>query len=268
MFFPWSRRRRRKKLLASPFPEAWEPILRELPFYEGLEDDERARLRDTLRVLVAEKDWEGCGGLDLTERRKVLVAAQAALLTLGVPHEYYRDVQTILVYPDAFVPPGGRPGPGGIVTEGTAYAGEAWPRGPVILSWRALERGMRHPEQGKNLVFHEFAHKLDMLDGYADGTPPLSGREAYETWRRVMTEEHGRLVEAVERGQRAAVLDLYGATNPAEFFAVATEAFFQKPIELRREHASLYETLASYYRQDPAARVASQRSPRAGRTDA
>ena len=203
-------------------------------------------------MLVEEKDWEGCGGLEMTDEIRVTIAAQACLLILNIEHEYYRRVTSILVYPAAYktMPSRGRDG---VIREGQANLGEAWLRGPVVLSWDDARRGALDPKDGHNLVFHEFAHKLDMLDGAADGTPPLADQETLRQWFQTMTREFAALRDAAERGRKT-VLDTYGATNPAEFFAVATECFFEKARQLRQRHPSVYELLKDYYQQDPAER--------------
>lgn len=203
-------------------------------------------------MLVEEKDWEGCGGLEMTDEIRVTIAAQACLLILNIEHEYYRRVTSILVYPAAYktMPSRGRDG---VIREGQANLGEAWLRGPVVLSWDDARRGALDPKDGHNLVFHEFAHKLDMLDGAADGTPPLADQETLRQWVQTMTREFAALRDAAERGRKT-VLDTYGATNPAEFFAVATECFFEKARQLRQRHPSVYELLKDYYQQDPAER--------------
>ena len=257
MIFGWLRRRRRTKLLATPFPSAWREALAALPFYRGLDEDERRRLEAILRVIVAEKHWEGFGDLDLDDEKKVVIAAQAALLILEIEHDYYRRVKSILVYPTAFESPFPRHEGGGIVSEGQRHAGEAWYRGPVVLTWDGVRQGAADPKDGHNVVYHEFAHKLDMLDGYVDGTPPLHRRDAYAIWRRVMTEEFTRLQDAARRGKRS-LLDRYGATNEGEFFAVATETFFEKSRPMARKHPELYALLKDYYRQDPATRPTDQ----------
>ena len=203
-------------------------------------------------MLVDEKDWEGCGGLEMTDEIRVTIAAQACLLILNIEHEYYRRVTSILVYPAAYktMPSRGRDG---VIREGQANLGEAWLRGPVVLSWDDARRGALDPKDGHNLVFHEFAHKLDMLDGAADGTPPLADQETLRQWVQTMTREFAALRDAAERGRKT-VLDTYGATNPAEFFAVATECFFEKARQLRQRHPAVYELLKDYYQQDPAER--------------
>ena len=253
MFFSWLRRRRRRKLLATPFPDAWRRLLGRLPFYATLSEDESARLRDILRVIVVEKNWQGCGGLAMSDEIKVTVSASAALLLLNLEHNYYRRLQSIVVYPSTIVAHDRRHA-GGIVTEGRQpVLGLAFLRGPVVLAWDSVVQGVQNPRDGRNVVLHEFAHKLDMLDDLADGTPQLEGHEHYQEWVRVMTEEDEDLVEADIKGRRT-VLDKYGATNPAEFFAVATECFFEKSRTLKRKEPELYDVLRSFYKQDPAER--------------
>jgi len=246
------RQSRRQRLLSAPFPTSWQTWLDRLPFYAALDTRGQKRIKDDLRVLVEEKVWEGCGGLEMTDEVRVTIAAQACLLILNIEHDYFHRVTSILVYPAAYktMPSRGRDG---VVREGQANLGEAWLRGPVVLSWDDARRGALDPKDGRNLVFHEFAHKLDMLDGAADGTPPLANQETLRQWAQTMTREFAALREAADRG-RATVLDTYGATNPAEFFAVATECFFEKARQLRQRHRSIYELLKDYYQQDPAAR--------------
>lgn len=252
MLFRWFERRRRRRLLAVPFPADWlAHLLRNVAAYDRLTDAEQTRLRNDLRVFIAEKSWEGCGGLTVTDEVRVSIAAQACLLLLGVDHDYFEHVQTILVYPTAYRSPDGDVGPDGVVREGVGRLGEAWHGGPVVLAWDEVRVGGQSHRDGRNVVLHEFAHQLDFLDGLIDGTPPLGGAEQYGEWQRVMTAEFDRLRADVGRG-RATVLDAYGATDPAEFFAVATECFFEKPRQLRERHPEVYGVLRGYYRQDPA----------------
>jgi Mlc titration factor MtfA (ptsG expression regulator) len=257
MIFAWLKRRRRSKLLAEPFPAAWRDILhRNVVHYRYLTAREQARLREDVRIFVAEKYWEGCGGLVLNDEIKVTIAGQACLLVLGMEHNYFDRVQSILVYPAGYVYPGKDDGLGGPVQpEGEARLGEAWYRGPVILSWADVQKDGREPQAGHNLVVHEFAHQLDMLDGVINGTPPLGSAAERARWKEVMTAEYRRLVEECGRG-RATLLDQYGATDEAEFFAVATECFFDRPAPMRQRHPQLYDLLRDYYYQDPAARFA------------
>ncbi|MCK5944614.1 MAG: zinc-dependent peptidase [Planctomycetes bacterium] len=246
------RQRQREALLAEPFPESWLPHVERLPFYRALDERGQARIRDDLRVLIDEKNWEGCGGLELTDEIRVTIAAQASLLLLNIEHEYYRTVTSILVYPAAYKTMA-QHGADGLVREGQANLGEAWQTGPVILSWDDARRGAMDPHDGHNLVFHEFAHKLDMLNGSADGTPPMDNADQLRRWVATMTSEFERLRSRADEGRRT-VMDKYGATNPAEFFAVATECFFEKSQRLKDKRPELYEVLRGYYHQDPASR--------------
>ena len=246
MIFTWLKRRRRRRLLASPFLEDWHSWLARLAFYPGLREEQQARLQDITRVMVAEKNWVGCRGQVITDEIRVTIAAQAALLLLEIEHDHYRRVGEILVYPSTFVVPDHEnTGRGGSPVLGLAQHG-----GPVVLAWDAVRIGGDNWKDGRNVVLHEFAHKLDMLDGWADGTPPLRQREQYGAWKHIMTEEYESLVAAAE-DRRPTLLDKYGATNAAEFFAIATECFFEKPRQMQRRHPELYDLLSSYYRQTP-----------------
>jgi Mlc titration factor MtfA (ptsG expression regulator) len=239
----------RKKLLARPFPEDWEAILlRNVAHFRLLSQDEQVRLRSIVQVLTAEKRWEGCGGLQITDEMKVTIAAQAGLMLLGIEHDYFGRVSSILVYPSAFIIPRGdwmdEPDPK------YAAMGQAVYRGPVILAWDAVLAEGRDPAGGVNLVIHEFAHQLDFLDGSHNGTPDLPGRELAERWHEVMTSEYEQLQWDVRKG-RDTFLGDYAAQNETEFFAVASERFFTLPEQLRQYHPALYDVLAEYYRVDP-----------------
>jgi Mlc titration factor MtfA (ptsG expression regulator) len=255
MLFYWLRQRRRRKLLAQPFPAEWLPYLEDnVALYRSLADSEKARLRDDLRVFIAEKEWVGCGGLEMNEEIKVTIAALACLLLLGIEHDYFSRVQSILVHPDAFRAPDRVAIGDQMVLEGeSSLLGDAHYRGPVRLSWTEVRHDARHPGAGRNLVIHEFAHQLDMLDGAIDGTPPLRSRKEYRRWQKVMTAEYSQLIEEADQGQPT-LLDDYGTKNEGEFFAVATECFFDRPVELAQQHPRLYTLLRDYFKQDPAVR--------------
>ncbi|ALC14903.1 hypothetical protein DSOUD_0102 [Desulfuromonas soudanensis] len=257
--FHWLRDNHREEVRRRSFPSEWESFLRtSVAHYSVLDDPERAELRALTLVLLEEKNWEGCGGLELTDEIRVTIAAQACLLLLGLPHDYYRNVESILVYPSTVVIPERRPGVfervNAPVETAIPILGQAIARGAVILVWDAVKRGARHPEQGHNVVYHEFAHKLDMLDGAADGTPPLADGDQLAEWVAVCSREFLRLRELAEKGHKT-FLDAYGARNEAEFFAVATEEFFDRPLALQKHAADLYRVLGAYYRQDPAGRA-------------
>lgn len=243
---------RRRRLLAQPFPTPWAPHLEQLPFYERLEPAGRRRLRDDLRILIAEKNWEGCGGLVLTDEMRVVIAATASLLLLGLDHDHYQRVSSILVYPSGWRVPGAVHGNGEVQGE-RRHLGEAWQQGPVVLAWDAARHGAFDPRDGHNLVLHEFAHQLDFMDGSADGRPLLRASGDGRAWRDTLQREFDALTAADERGKKT-LLDPYGATNPAEFFAVATECFFERGPALRARHPALYDVLRRYYGQDPGAR--------------
>jgi Mlc titration factor MtfA (ptsG expression regulator) len=254
--FDWLRRRRRRKLLATPVPDHWETILSSNVQHDAwLSPQERARLRDVLRILVAEKNWEGCGGLEMDDEIRVTIAGQASLLLLGIRETYFDLMESILVYPSAFVVPSQESIGSGLVVEGESHnEGEAWYRGPVVLSWPEALAGGRGKSGASNLVLHEFAHQLDMENGgEVDGMPVLGGAITQDEWQRVMRVAYARLVRDCRHGRRT-LLDCYGASDVSEFFAVATECFFQRPLAMRREHGPLYDALSRFYRQDPASR--------------
>ena len=249
-FLRW--RLRRPVTRGTP-PPRWDEILRrDFPLAASLTSDQRSRLLGHVLQLVDGCRWEGCGGLELTEEMQVLIAAQACLLVNAQEGDPYPHVDTILVYPGTFRPKRFSWTPSADAEPGRPTLGEAWQHGVVILAWDRARAGARNPFDGRNVVLHEFAHQLDGADGAMDGTPPLDGRSAYAAWAGVLEREFDAL-QAAEAGGRRTVLDHYGAENRAEFFAVATEAFFEKPRQLRQKHPELYRELGRFYRQDPAA---------------
>lgn len=257
--FHWIRDHNRAEARKRTFPPEWEAFVRaNVAHYSVLDDAEQSELRAMMQVFLEEKEWEGCGGLELTDEIRVTIAAEACLLQLGLPHDYYRNVESILVYPSTVVTPEHQTGVferiAGPVEPSVPILGQAFTQGPVILVWDAVLHGARHPEQGHNVVYHEFAHKLDMLDGTADGTPPLADREQLDEWIAVCSREFLRLRTRAGKGHKT-FLDAYGAKNEAEFFAVATEEFFDRPHALQGHSPDLYHVLSAYYRQDPAGRV-------------
>lgn len=208
-------------------------------------------LRDTTRILIAEKNWEGCGGLAMNDEVRVAIASQAALLLLGIEHDYYPRVQSILVYPGSFSDPRGHMTHFGVVDEDSANLGQAWYRGPVIFSWNEICANAGRPHTGHNVVLHEFSHKLDMEDHAIDGTPRLANRGQYKRWQEVMSAEFEELRRQARLGRRT-LLDQYGASDEAEFFAVTTECFFMLPGKLKARHPHLYDLLSEFYGQQPA----------------
>jgi len=258
MLFSWLKTRRRRKLLSEPFPPDWLPLLRDIEHYRRLNENEQTALRERVRLFVAEKEFEGCKGMAITDEMRVTIAALASILVLGLPNCHFDNVQTILVYPKQYRVPKKLPVGGNMFGEPIELnieaenLGEAHYRGPVHLSWAEVERDARQSGEGFNLVFHEFAHQLDMLNGAADGVPPLP-RALRGRWQEVMAREYRALCRAADRG-RETLIDPYGAEEPAEFFAVVTECFFDLPMPLRAEHEQLYDLMREYYGQDPASR--------------
>ena len=253
------KKQQREKLKAGPFPAAWALILQErFPLYNRLPEADRNELHGHIQVFLAEKRFEGCGGLEVTEEMKLCIAAQACLLLLHRQSDYYPGLRSILVYPNSYFTKTIRHIGAGVMEEGHDYRlGEAWETGAVVLAWDAVHHGTANPDDGHNVVFHEFAHQLDFEDGRADGAPFLAmddpwyrRKDRYKTWARVLSGEYEQLRANVEKGEPS-VIDEYGATNPAEFFAVATETFFERPRELQQRHPALYEELKAFYRQDP-----------------
>lgn len=252
------RQRRRRKALEAPFAPEWRALLADrVAHWCFLDDVERERLEALIKAFLVDKAFEGAGGMKLSEDVRVTIAAQACLLVLGLDHDYYRDVHSIIVYPSTVV----RRGPqasavlGGAVTEDPAFlAGEARLHGPMVIVWDQALAQARYPGRGHNVVYHEFAHKIDMADGAADGTPPWQDRSARARMGVVLAREFSALRQRAADGFPD-LLDTYGAVSAVEFFAVATEAFFDMPVSLQAQHPELYEVLAGFFRQDPAGRV-------------
>ncbi|MDQ1448852.1 MAG: MtfA peptidase [Actinomycetota bacterium] len=236
-------------------PDDWVEIVEEhVAVWQELDDEERTLLEATSDWLLRHKHWEAAQGFALDDEITVTLAVQAALLVLRLSVDEYREVSAIIVYPTAMQSRGVYAGPvRGTVTDGVVpVLGEAHGRrGPVLLAWDEAREAARNPGRGQNVVFHEFAHKLDMLDDLLDGTPPLGRRGDVDRWIEVCTEAYGALRDGIERPP----LQPYGATNPAEFFAVATEAFFDVPVALEHHEPRLYEVMRDFYKQDPAART-------------
>ncbi len=258
--FGFFKRRRRDRLRAAPFPRSWlEFVERNVRFYRHLPEADRLELQGLVQIFLAEKHFEGCGGLEMTDEVKVTIAASACLLLLHRETDIYPRLVTILVYPTAYVAKSKKSIGGAVALESESInLGESWSSGVVVLSWDDVLAGASDFRDGQNVVLHEFAHQLDREDGSVDGAPALERRSQYVTWARVLGREYERLQRANRLG-RSTVLDEYGATDPAEFFAVATECFFEKSHTLRNRHPELYEELKSYYRQDPAELLVSNR---------
>jgi Mlc titration factor MtfA (ptsG expression regulator) len=253
MVFDLFKSRRRARLRSRPAPRAWREILdRNLPVFHRLSPEDQKELIGHMQVFIAEKHFEGCGGLTLTDEIRVTIAGQACLLLLHRETDYYPELVSILVYPTGYTAEEERHIGGGIWEEGgedrLGHTGQRL--GALVLAWDAVRHGAAAPNDGVNLVLHEFAHQLDFENRSSDGTPQLETTGDYRSWARVMSHEFEALRDALEAGDDT-FLDDYGATNPAEFFAVITEAFFERPRALRRNHPALFMQLQRFYQQDP-----------------
>ena len=249
---------RRYRLRQRPLSNEQQQLLHKcLPLYQYLTPPMQKELLGNMSLFLHDKEFVGCDGLQVTETMRVAVAAHASLLLAGRETRCYPDLYTVLLYPDTYVARETRREGYVETTHHSAREGEAHYRGPVVLSWGDLEQDLRHAEQGHNVALHEFAHKLDEEDGYFDGRPPFENTSEGKNWARVLGPEFERLRQQRDNREstveRPPVLDFYGAESPAEFFAVATEAFFMIPAALQEHHAALYRELCQFYRLDPAA---------------
>ena len=244
---------RRERLRSLPLPEEWKRIIeRNVRIYRRLSPDDQQELLGHTQVLLAEKHFEGCGGLELTDEIRVTIAAQASVLLLHRETDYYPRLTSILVYPAAYVVSGERPIGGGLWEDGEESLLGHTSRNlrALVIAWDDVLRGALVVDDGENVALHEFAHQLDFEDRAVDGTPLLESWQ-YASWARVLSDEFETLQRDVN-DDSPTLIDSYGAKNPAEFFAVVTELFFERPVELRQRHPALYEELRSFYRQDPA----------------
>jgi Mlc titration factor MtfA (ptsG expression regulator) len=252
LLYPVFIKRRRNHLKHHPFSSLWRAIIENnLPIYLRLSPEERRRLQGHIQVFLAEKQFIGCGGLQVTEEMKLIVAAVACLLLLNERDQYFPKLRSILIYPSAYLVNETTSVGNYIVEERrVARLGESWTNDQLVLSWEQVKRDTGNWRDGHNVILHEFAHQLDQEDGKAEGVPILPRTLDYAIWAKVMTEAYQQLCNDVEGGRKT-IIDSYGATNPAEFFAVATETFFEKPHQLLKQHPALYEQLQRYYQLDP-----------------
>jgi MtfA peptidase len=245
----WWRRWRHARVLRQPFPAAWRNILRRrMPAYTKLPPPLQAQLRRLIQIFVAEKPFIGCAGLVVTDEMRVLVAAQASLLQLNRAAGGYPKLREVLLYPGAFAVERPEHDGLGLVHSGLrrTLAGESWERGQVVLSWADVVAGAADPHDGANVAIHEFAHQLDQESGAANGAPFLGRRERYAAWAATWNAAYARLTSGA-----GSPIDAYGAQSPAEFFACASEAFFETPALLAAAEPALYQALAAYYAVDP-----------------
>ncbi len=248
----WLREGRRLRVRRQPFPAEWREVLRQrMPAFRALPADLQLQLKKHTQVLLAEVPFIGCNGLVVTTEMRVLVAAQAALLLLNRRAASFRQLRQVLLYPQPFVVERAQTGEHGITDESRrVLAGESWQQGQVILSWPDVLAGAAVPDDGHNVVIHEFAHQLDQEGGAASGTPYVFGRAARLRWAATMKAEFDALQQRLARGETG-LIDAYGATHPAEFFAVTSELFFERPQALAAAHPLLFRELAGCYRTNP-----------------
>ena len=248
LFGEWRRQRIRRR----PFPAEWRQILRRhVPYFRAMPADLQLQLKKRIQVFLAEKPFIGCAGLEVTDEIRVTIAAQACLLVLNRRGESFANLRQILVYPGPFVVDKLHADGSGVLQEQRhALAGESWTLGQVVLSWEDALAGAESPDDGRNVVIHEFAHQLDQETGRANGGPPMSGKARRARWSRVLEAEFEALRRGVHDGQPM-LLSTYGASSPAEFFAVVSEVFFEQPGQLSAAHPALYQVLSDFYRVDP-----------------
>jgi Mlc titration factor MtfA (ptsG expression regulator) len=244
---------RRARLRRRPFPAAWRRTLRRVPLVQRLPAPLQLQLKQHIQVFLAEKPFIGCAGLVVTDEMRVTIAAQACLLLLNRPRPtYFPELRQVLVYPGAFVVDRVHAdGSGVLQDQRQVLSGESWSQGQVILSWQDTLEGAAIPDDGRNVVIHEFAHQLDQETGHANGAPRLGGRARYARWSQAFEAAYQRLHRQLAAGEPSLLCE-YAATNPAEFFAVASEVFFEQAAQLREESPALYGELSEFYRVDPA----------------
>lgn len=253
---PWLRAYRQRRVLTHPFPAHWRKVLRRrVPLLRRLPVDLQLQLKKRIQVFIAEKAFIGCDGLQVTEEMRVVIAAQACLLVLNRSMTHLAHVRQILVYPGAFVVQR-------TVTDGIgvqqdqrqALSGESWEQGQVVLSWQDTLDGAAVIDDGRNVVLHEFAHQLDQENGAAQGAPPPASGDTQhnpQRWKQVFSQAYAQLQSQVQCGEQG-LFNHYGAQSPAEFFAVATEVFFEQATEMAERYPELYGELKGYYKVDPA----------------
>jgi len=249
---PYWREYQRDKIRRYPFKKEWRKILQQrMPYFRQMPADLQLQLKQHIQVFLAEKNFVGCNGVKITDEIRITVAAQACLLLLNRKTDYYPKLTTILIYPRAFVKAHQSTHSDGVhYTKQTVLAGESWEIGKVVLSWQDTLEGADIPDDGHNVVIHEFAHQLDQEDGSANGAPILGKGQSYACWADVFSQQFALLQQQARNGVPS-LFDYYGATNPAEFFAVASEVFFEQAQPLCREFPELYKQLKQYYHVDP-----------------
>ena len=249
VFWP---RMRILRIQKQAFPAPWqETLIERLPFVTKIPTAEQEQLKFLIKTFLADKKFYGCAGQKIDDDIRVTVAAQACLLIMNQGRTPYPDLDSILIYPSTFVATREVANELGLVsTNHIAMLGESWSQGKVVLAWDNVQKGVMNLQDGHNVVLHEFAHQLDHESGSTNGAPVLNTRGAYRSWAHIFSEEFEELQKDAVRG-RHSLMDHYGATNPAEFFAVATETFFEQPKQMVAYHHELYQQLKDYYKLDP-----------------
>ncbi len=249
---PWRRRMQRRRIAGRPFPDAWRKVLRaRLPWFLTMPADLQLQLKGHIQVFLEEKNFIGCAGLEVDDDIRVTIAAQACLLLLNRHTDYFPQLRSVLVYPAAFIANRPEQDETGVLHHrNRTLLGESWSHGQVIVSWQDAVAGAADYGDGTNVVIHEFAHQLDQETGSANGVPYLGRKGDYQRWSSVLGQAFEELQTQAARGEDS-LLDPYGATNPAEFFAVASEVFFEQALALNQQYPELYRELSAYYRVNP-----------------
>jgi len=249
---PHWREYQRNKVRSTPFQKQWRKIIQQrMPYFRQMPADLQLQLKQHIQVFVAEKEFIGCNGIKITDEIKITIAAQACLLLLNRKTDYYPKLKTILVYPRAFLKEQSQRGADGVeFTKKVALSGESWGFGKIVLSWEDSLHGAELPNDGHNVVIHEFAHQLDQENGNANGAPILGRGQNYQCWSAIFSQQFEILRKQAAAGIPS-IFDYYGATEPAEFFAVVSEVFFERSKQFHQEHPALYKQLTNYYKVDP-----------------
>ena len=252
LFQPRFKQRHRNQIAAHDFPVEWErSLINYWPLYQRIPPDLKKQLQQRIQLFMAEKTFEGCQGFEVSEYHKVFIAAQACLLIINKPFEFFDSLEAVLVYPTAFIIQRNQALGSGIYSEDRQIlSGESWQTGKVIVSWDDTIEGMVDSHDGKNVVIHEFAHLLDHETGSSNGAPYLNRNQSYEVWSQVLSAAYERLQHKLQNRQ-GSFINYYGASSPAEFFAVISEIFFEQPELLKKHEPALYLQLGEYYDVDP-----------------
>ncbi|MEW6982930.1 zinc-dependent peptidase [Colwelliaceae bacterium 6471] len=250
---PYWREHQRDKIRRTPFKKQWRKILQHrMPYFRQMPADLQLQLKQHIQVFLAEKNFVGCNGIKINDDIRVTIAAQACLLLLNRKTDYYPKLKTILVYPSSFVKSQLKQNVAGVqFTQKLALSGESWDFGKIVLSWEDTKLGAEIPYDGHNVVIHEFAHQLDQENGRANGAPILGRNQTYDTWSKAFSVQFNLLQQQANAGIPS-LFDYYGASEPAEFFAVTSEVFFEQAKQFNHDHPALYQQLKLFYNVDPA----------------